>query len=155
MRSVAYTEKASQYQKYITLTAVFLIITSTILIFTAAILMKFYHLTKLGFWSSYFEAVPYYMIVLGLLTFIGGLYGAFVAPLGNKAALIVYALIMVIAFLGQLGSIFTALEVRTEVEADDDFGAVHQEMKLVRIIVFYKVFHTPKFLEFRCALTLW
>ena len=65
VRSVAYMEKASQYQKYITLSTVFLVITSTILIFTAVILMKFYHLDKLGFWSSYFELVPYYMIILG------------------------------------------------------------------------------------------
>ena len=51
--------KASQYQKYITLSNVVLIIISTILIFMAAILLKFYHLDKLGFWSSYFELVPY------------------------------------------------------------------------------------------------
>jgi len=130
VRSVAYIEKASQYQKYITLSAVFLIITSTILIFTAAILMKFYHLTTLGFWSTYFEMVPYFMIILGLLTFIGGLFGAFVAPLGNKAALIVYAIVMVIAFLGQLGSIFTALEVRSNIENNKGESGIQKEFPL-------------------------
>lgn len=130
VRSVAYIEKSSQYQKYITLSAVFLIIASTILIFTAAILMKFYHLTKLGFWASYFEVIPYYMIVLGLFTFISGLYGAFVAPLGHKIALIVYAILMVIAFLAQLGSIFIALEVRTSVENNIGDAGVQSEFKL-------------------------
>lgn len=130
VRSVAYHEKASQYQKYITLSAVFLIITSTILVFTAAILIKFYHLTKLGFWSITFEMVPYYMMVLGIFTFISGLYGAFVAPLGNKAALIVYAILMVIAFLAQLGSIFTALEVRSNVENNQGVSGLHNEFKL-------------------------
>jgi uncharacterized membrane protein YiaA len=133
VRSVAYHEKASQYQKYITLSAVFLIITSTILVFTAAILMKFYHMTKLGFWSITFEMVPYYMIVLGIFTFISGLYGAFVAPLGgkrHKAALIVYAILMVIAFLAQLGSIFTALEVRSNVENNKGDSGMQKEFKL-------------------------
>jgi len=120
VRSVAYMEKASQYQKYITLSTVFLVITSTILIFTAVILMKFYHLDKLGFWSSYFELVPYYMIILGIYTFLVGLFGTFASPSGNKAALIVFAILMTIAFLAQLGSIFTALEVRSDVERDDN-----------------------------------
>ena len=119
VRSVAYIEKSSQYQKYITLSSVILIITSTILIFTAVTLMKFYHLDKLGFWSSYFEFVPYYMLVLGLYSFLLGLFGAFVSGSGSKGALMVFALLMVIAFFAQLGSIFTALEVRSAVENDD------------------------------------
>jgi len=119
VRSVAYQEKSSQYQKYITLSSVILIITSTILIFTAVTLMKFYHLDKLGFWSSYFEFVPYYMLILGIYTFLLGLFGAFVSGAGNKAALIVFAALMAIAFFAQLGSIFTALEVRSSVEKDD------------------------------------
>lgn len=119
VRSVAYIEKSSQYQKYITLSSVILIITSTILIFTAVTLMKFYHLDKLGFWSSYFEFVPYYMLILGVYSFLLGLFGAFVAPSGSKGALIVFAALMGIAFFAQLGSIFTALEVRSSVERDD------------------------------------
>jgi len=119
VRSVAYQEKSSQYQKYITLSSVILIITSTILIFTAVTLMKFYHLTKLGFWSSYFEFVPYYMLILGVYTFLLGLFGAFVSGSGSKGALMVFGILMAIAFFAQLGSIFTALEVRSSVEKDD------------------------------------
>jgi len=130
VRSVAFIKKASLYQKHITLSAVFLIITSTFLIFNATILMKFYHLTKLGFWSTYFEMVPYHMIVLGLFTFISGLYGAFVAPLGKKAALIVYAILMVITFLAQLGSIFTALEVRSNIENNKGDAGIQKEFPL-------------------------
>jgi len=132
VRSVAYMEKASQYQKYLVLSSILLIITSTILIFTAVILMKFYHMTKLGFWSSYFETVPYYMITLGIYSFVLGLFGACITPLGNKATLIVFSVLMAIAFLAQLGSIFTALEVRTELENDDGYDGVHQEMKLYK-----------------------
>ena len=132
VRSVAYHEKASQYQKYLVLSSVLLIITSTILIFTAVILMKFYHMTKLGFWSSYFETVPYYMITLGIYSFLVGFLGACVTPLGNKAVLIVFSVLMAIAFLAQIGSIFTALEVRTEVEHDNNYGDVYQDMEKVR-----------------------
>ena len=116
---VANMEKASQYQKYITFGNVVLIIISTILIFMAAILMKFYHLDKLGFWSSYFELVPYYMIFLGVYTFLVGLFGTFATPSGNKIAILVFAVLIAIAFLAQIGSIFIALEVRSDVERDD------------------------------------
>jgi hypothetical protein len=136
VRSVAYIEKSSQYQKYITLSSVILIITSTILIFTAVTLMKFYHLDKLGFWSSYFEFVPYYMLILGIYTFLLGLFGAFVSGLGNKAALIVFAALMGIAFFAQLGSIFTALEVRSNVEKDDQGDQfVFNSMDLVSFLL--------------------
>ena len=138
VRSVAFIKKASLYQKHITLSAVFLIITSTFLIFNATILMKFYHLTKLGFWSTYFEMVPYFMIVLGLFTFISGLYGAFVAPLGKKVALIVYAILMAITFLAQLGSIFTALEVRSDIENNKGDAGIQKEFPLVSCLFFLR-----------------
>ena len=140
VRSVAYIEKSSQYQKYITLSSVILIITSTILIFTAVTLMKFYHLDKLGFWSSYFEFVPYYMLILGVYSFLLGLFGAFVSGSGSKGALMVFALLMVIAFFAQLGSIFTALEVRSAVEKDDQGdGLVYKSMDEVSFLFFNKV----------------
>ena len=137
VRSVAYIEKSSQYQKYITLSSVILIVTSTILIFTAVTLMKFYHLDKLGFWSSYFEFVPYYMLILGVYSFLLGLFGALVAPSGSKGALIVFAALMGIAFFAQLGSIFTALEVRSSVERDDQGDTnVYDSMELVSFLLF-------------------
>ena len=137
VRSVAYIEKSSQYQKYITLSSVILIVTSTILIFTAVTLMKFYHLDKLGFWSSYFEFVPYYMLILGVYSFLLGLFGAFVAPSGSKGALIVFAALMGIAFFAQLGSIFTALEVRSSVEKDDQGDTLYfDSMELVSFLLF-------------------
>jgi hypothetical protein len=62
--------KATKYQKFLNLSNVFLLITSTILIFTAIVLMKFYHVDKLDFWSAYFGIVPAYMIILGVYTFL-------------------------------------------------------------------------------------
>lgn len=57
--------KATKYQKFLNLSNVFLLITSTILIFSAVILIKFYHIDKLDFWSGYFWVVPVLMIILG------------------------------------------------------------------------------------------
>ena len=122
---------ASLYGRYLTISAVFLIISSTILIFTSTILMKFYHLTKLGFWSTSFEVVPYYMIVLGFFTFNSGLYGALTIPLGKRATLLVYAILMVFAFLAQIGSIFTALEVRSNIENNKGETGIQKEFPLV------------------------
>merc|ERR1712051_954825 len=92
---------------------------------------------KLGFWSSYFEFVPYYMLILGVYSFLLGLFGAFVSGSGSKGALMVFALLMVIAFFAQLGSIFTALEVRSAVEKDDQGDSlVYQSMNQVSFLLF-------------------
>merc|ERR1712117_730484 len=89
-----------------------------------------YHLTKLGFWSTSFEVVPYYMIVLGFFTFNSGLYGALTIPLGKRATLLVYAILMVFAFLAQIGSIFTALEVRSNIENNKGETGIQKEFPL-------------------------
>jgi len=122
--------KATKYQKYLTLTSVFLIITSTILIFTAVILMKFYHLDKIGFLSQYYEIVPYYMISLGVFTFLVSLFGFCTIGSEHRGLIVSLAILLAIAFLAQLGSIFTALEVRNEINKDDhDLNAVTDNQK--------------------------
>ncbi len=112
--------RTTKYQKFLNLSNVFLLITSTILIFSAVILMKFYHLDKLNFWSSYFSIVPILMIVLGLYTFLVCVYGFAISHSENRVLIGVYAGLLVIAFVAQLGSIFTALELRTTISYDVD-----------------------------------
>ena len=41
-----WSKRSSRYQKFLNLCNVFLLITSTILIFSSIVLMSFYHLTK-------------------------------------------------------------------------------------------------------------
>ena len=124
--------RATKYQKYLNLSNVFLLITSTILIFTAVILMKFYHVDKLDFWSYYFWLVPIYMICLGVYTFMVCVFGFVTSAQDNRGMLVAYAILLVLAFLAQLGSIFTALELRTEV-TNSNVGAslVMQDLKYV------------------------
>ena len=46
--------RSSKYQRFLNISNVFLLITSTILIFCGIILISWYHMLKLEFWSRYF-----------------------------------------------------------------------------------------------------
>eukprot|EP00096_Caligus_rogercresseyi_P012389 TRINITY_DN516_c0_g2_i1.p1 TRINITY_DN516_c0_g2~~TRINITY_DN516_c0_g2_i1.p1 ORF type:complete len:298 (-),score=83.43 TRINITY_DN516_c0_g2_i1:191-1084(-) len=107
-----YTRKKTQYQDFLNLSNVFLLITSTILIFSAIILIKFYYIDKLDFWSAVFWITPTLMIVLGVYTFCVCIYGFLISSSENKILISIYAVLLSIAFLAQLGSIFTSLELR-------------------------------------------
>ena len=108
--------RATQYQKLLNLNCVFLSITSTVLIFTAIILMRFYHIDKLDFGSEYFWIVPLYMIILGVYTLLVCVFGFCMTGYENRGAIAGFAVLVSIAFLAQLGSIFTALELRTTIK---------------------------------------
>lgn len=107
--------KATKYQKFLNLSNVFLLITSTILIFTAIVLMKFYHVDKLDFWSAYFGIVPTYMIILGVYTFCVCFFGFAISGSEKRLFLAAYAVFLTLAFLAQLVSIFISLELRTTI----------------------------------------
>ena len=94
--------RTTKYQKFLNVSNVFLLITSTFLIFSAAILIKFYHLAKLDFWSAYFWVVPYVMIVLGVFTFCVTVFGFLISGSENRVLLIIYAGLLAIAFLVQV-----------------------------------------------------
>ncbi len=104
--------RSTKYQNYINLNAVFLLITSIVFIFCAIILMKFYQVDKLDFWDEVFLVVPSYIIVLGVYIFIIGFFGIAISGLENRCLLVMYAILMSIAFVAQIGSIFAALELR-------------------------------------------
>lgn len=107
--------KTHKYQKFLNLSNVFLLITSTILIFSAIILMKFYHIDKLDFWSAYFYVVPIFMITLGVYTFLVCIYGFLISGSESRGLIASFAILLTLAFLAQCGSIFTSLELRTVV----------------------------------------
>jgi len=59
--------------------------------------------------------VPMLMIVLGVYTFLLCIYGFIISNYEHRPLLAIYALLLIVAFVAQLGSIFTALELRTTV----------------------------------------
>lgn len=79
--------RATKYQRFLNLSNVFLLTTSTILLFSAAVLIKFYHITKLDFWSVYFVVVPVLMILLGIFTFLTCVFGFLISGKTMTAAL--------------------------------------------------------------------
>ena len=76
--------KATQYERYISLASVFLLVTSTIIIFTSIVLIKWYFMPNLAFWDSMFVVAPYLMLGLGIYKFIISLYGFGVTSSENK-----------------------------------------------------------------------
>lgn len=107
--------RATRYQKYLTLVSVFLIITQTIVIFTAVVLMRFYFLDNLYFWSEYFRVLPIFMIVLGIYNFLVAIYGFGIANMEHRALLGIFAGVLAVGFIAQLGAVFVAWQVRTEI----------------------------------------
>jgi hypothetical protein len=109
---------------------VFLLVTSTFLIFTSTIMMKFYLMDKLDFWSAYFWIVPYTMVILGVLTFVVTVFGFLISGSENRLLLSFYAVLLSICFLIQLFSVFSALELRNSIDQEEEAqgGAVTQEI---------------------------
>ncbi len=89
---------------------------------------------KLDFWSAYFYVVPVLMISLGVYTFLVCIFGFLISGSENRGLIAGFAVLLAIAFLAQLASIFTALELRTTV-AESQVGAalVYNDLNTVRI----------------------
>jgi len=122
--------RSSKYQRFLNISNVFLLITSTILIFCGIILISWYHMLKLEFWSSYFYWCPMLMLSLGVYTFATTCYGFIISVKESRGLLTVMAVLLSIAFIGQLASVFTAMMLRTDLETEiANVGNVVTDMK--------------------------
>jgi len=110
-----WTARSTKYQVFLNLSNVLMLIVSTLLIFFSGILIHFYHLTKLDFWSWYFYACPMCMLALGLYTFAVSVYGFLISKKESRKLLSLVAIFFSIAFLVQLFSIFTAIGVNNTI----------------------------------------
>lgn len=96
--------------------------------------MKFYQVEKLDFWDRVFLIVPSYIIVLGIYIFITGFFGIAISGLENRCLLVMYAVLMAVGFVGQIGSIFAALELRKVLaQAAASHANVNEDLKLYNI----------------------
>jgi hypothetical protein len=105
-------KRSHRYQKWLNLCAIFLLVVSIVFMFCSIILMKFYQVEKLNFWSELFLVTPAYIILLGFYIFIIGFFGITVSGLENRCLLVFYAVLQIICFLAQLGTIISSLELR-------------------------------------------
>ena len=127
--------RTTKYQKFLNLSNVFLLITATILIFSAVVLIKFYHVDKLSFWSTYFTFVPFLMIVLGVYTFLVCVVGFLISGTENRLLLAIYAVLLSVAFLLQLVSIFSSLELRTVISQVNVHKGIYTSKSIDRLIL--------------------
>jgi len=121
--------RSTRYQRFLNLSNVFMLIVSTILIFSAGILMSYYHLTKLDFWSWYFYACPMCMLALGLYTFAVSVYGFLISNQESRGLISLIAVFFSIAFFVQIFSVFTAIELRYRINTERVHG-FEQNMRL-------------------------
>jgi len=110
-----WNRRSTKYQRFLNLSNVFLLIVSTGLLFSSTVLMSFYHMTKLYFWSWYFYATPMCMLALGLYTFAVSVYGFLISTKESRGLISLIAVFLSVAFLGQLFSVFSAIELRNTI----------------------------------------
>jgi len=123
--------RSHKYQRYINLTAVGLLVASVVFIFCAIILMKFYQVDKLDFWDEVFLVVPSYIIALGIYIFVVAFFGIAISGQENRCLLVMYAILMSLAFVAQIGSIFASLELRKVLaQAAASHANVNEDLKL-------------------------
>jgi len=110
--------RSSKYQRFLNVSNTFMLIMSTVLITSAAILIRFYHLTKLDFLDWLFYACPMCMLALGLYTFLISVYGFLISNQEHRGLISLVAIFFSIAFIVQLFSVFTALELRNRLDVE-------------------------------------
>ena len=108
--------RSTKYKYYIGLITVFLIITSTIVMFTAITLIWWYMMRHLGFWDDLFVEAPFLMLGVGIYTFLVSFYGFFISTSGNRGMLISFAVLLSIACLAQIVSVFIFNGVKEKIE---------------------------------------
>ena len=108
--------RANRYETYIRLASVFLVVISTITVFSSVVLIKWYFMPNLAFWDQTFVTAPYLMLALGIYTFIISIGSFAIAGLENRGLLIFFAALLGIAFICQIASIFLFWEVRTLIQ---------------------------------------
>jgi hypothetical protein len=107
------THKAAQFERYIVLATWFLMVISTLTIFSAVVLIKWYYMPNLYFWDNTFIMAPYMMLGMGLYTFLLSIYGLLVKGHEKRRWFALYAVLLAVAFVGQLVSVYFIWQLRT------------------------------------------
>ena len=125
--------RATRYEKYITLASIFFLITSTIVIFTSVILIRWYLMPYLNFWNTYFVVAPYMLLALGIYKFVVAIYGFIVAGQKSRILLIIFSILSVIGFMGQLASMFLFWQLKTEIQLGSIYNKGAQIQEQLRL----------------------
>lgn len=112
--------KIAQFERYIKLATCFLMLFSIVTIFYAFILIRWYFMPNLYFWDATFYIAPYNMLGMGLFTLLVSLFGMVINGCEKRRWFVIYSILLVIAFTGQLASIYFIWNIKTLV----DLGSV-------------------------------
>jgi len=107
------TNKIVQLERYIALATWFLIVFSIISTFYAFLLIKWYFMPNLYFWDATFYIAPYSMLVMGGYTFLLAMFGLIMKGYEKRRWFVIYAILLSIAFVGQLTSLYFMWQITT------------------------------------------
>jgi len=107
------TNKAVQIERYIVLATWFLMVFSIITTFYAFLLIKWYFMPNLYFWDTTFYIAPYSMLGMGLYTFFVAMFGLIMKGYEKRRWFVIYAILLAIAFAGQLTSLYFMWQITT------------------------------------------
>jgi len=126
--------KAAQFERYIVLATWLLLGFSIITIFGAFLLIKWYFMPNLHFWDTTFYIAPYNMLVIGLYTFLVTMFGMMMKGYEKRRWYVIYAILLSVAFAGQLTSVYFMWQIRTLV----DLGSIGGS-QVVDVLSLYQV----------------
>jgi len=105
--------KIVQLERYITLATWFLMVFSIIATFYAFLLIKWYFMPNLYFWDATFYIAPYSMLLMGVYTFLVTMFGLIMKGYEKRRWFVIYAILLSIAFIGQLTSLYFTWQITT------------------------------------------
>jgi hypothetical protein len=105
--------KAAQFERYILFLTWFLMVFSIVTIFYSFLLIRWYFMPNLYFWDATFVLAPYTLLGVGLFTFLISLYGILIQGSDKRKWFAIFAILVTIAFIGQLGSTYFLWQVKT------------------------------------------
>ena len=87
----------------------------------------------LHFWNTYFVLAPYMLLALGVYKFVLAIYGFIVAAQKSRVLLVIYSLLSVIGFMGQLASMFLFWQLKTEIQLGSIYNKGAQIQEQLRL----------------------
>ena len=79
-------------------------------------MINIYLLPYLDLMNAHFATVPYLILAIGGLLLLVSIFGIAAAAAKSRVLLLIYSIVLGLAFVLQLASIFTSMELRNELQ---------------------------------------
>ena len=98
------------------ITSMILAMTSMIVLVTSTLLVTKFFVTHWGSWSDYKVVGPYMMIILSIYQLFMSIIGLINGVLENRCTLISFVILLVIAFITQIGVMITIISLNCQID---------------------------------------